>query len=1013
MVKIDFAKIESVQPTIFLKFSPRGNNQIVDITLTNPRSEANASIIIKFFDQKTQRMIFGVKPGTATYKVEVPEIPETTEVTLDLSLDGKLQDQFKMKWPTVRRWEIHLVQFSHHNLNYTNLPTETQAEYDRYFNLLINYCEETTSWPEESQFRYTIETTAPLLHFIRHYSRRRVDELIKFIKNGRIEVAALFGNVISELCNSEELIRLLYPAFRLKHLYEIPVKTAMLNNISGINWGLATILADAGIKYFSPTFRFDSQHPYWDESTVVPKGRPDVFYWESRNAQKVLCWVGDEESFYSQQPIPDLETYLPKLEAQGYPFSVVRRLVTSAERDNAPPTKAYCEAVQKWNKEWAYPKLVMSTNTRFFEKLATELPAEIRTFNGGIPGTELPIAVTSMAQEVALNRQNQNQITTAEKFAAITSFVSDCQYPADEFRRAYEMLMAFEDQSWGQFHPFGPAQEATLAFKKQQAYYVAAQAHSILTTSLNKLADEITLSADAYHLVIFNPTNFIRTDVAHVDFMPIPPTGLPLCEKNPLTEKSDQFPQPLTSMAVKNREIITLPTDLVEKGFELIDLETQRQIPYQINEISEPGDAFEDAAHRYAFGYLNPLYRKKLLFVVKDVPALGYKVYQILPTERQEVIPKRVESSVKTIENKFYRLIVATNTGGLFSLFDKELERELVDNFSQYRVNQLFIHAIERDKIIKLENVNIRREQRGTISLSLIINGTMNGCPQCVQEITLYNDIKRIDFTNRILKDTTPLQELYFAFPFQMRNPHIQYENGPSVLDPARDLFPGCHPEVHALQNWLSLSDGEMTIAWTSFDAPIVRLGNLPNGNLSHFEPLINLKKAGSKANELTTGQFYSLAMSSNYRTSFPNVQLTDMLYRYSLTSFKSGTSEENARQFGMMKSSPLHPIFIKGPQNGRFELQQCFMTVSPANVKIITFKRAEFGTNFILRILEMSGQETEAELTIHFGKIQSVSRTNIVEENPQSLEQTDSHKILLKLKPSEIVTLSIALEKL
>lgn len=1013
MAKIDFAKIVSVRPTIFFKFSPRGNNQIVEIELTNPRSEANASIIIKFLDQKTQRMIFGVKPGTAIYKVEVPEIPEATEVTLDLSLDGKLQDQYKLKWPTVRRWEIHLVQFSHHNLNYTNLPIETQAEYDRYFNLLVDFCEETANLPEESQFRYTIETTWPLLHFIRHHSRRRVDELIKYIKNGRIEVAALFGNVISELCNSEELIRLIYPVFRLKHLYEIPVKTAMINNISGLNWGLATILADAGIKYFSPTFRSDSQHHRWNESIIVPKGRPDIFYWESRNQQSVLFWVGDEENLYARQPIPELEIYLPKLEAQGYPFSIVRRLITSAGRDNAPPTKAYCEAVQKWNKEWAYPKFIMSTNTRFFEKLTTQLPADIRTFKGGIPGSELPIAVTSMAQELAVNRQNQNQMTTAEKFATITSFMTDCQYPADEFRRAYEMLMCFDDHTWGQFHPFGPAQEMALAFKKQQAYYAAAQAHSILNTSLNRIADEINLSTDAFHLVIFNPANFVRTDVAHVDFIPIPPTGLPLYETNPLSEDAEQFLPPLNFMTVKNREIITLPPELVEKGFELIDLDNQTQIPYQINEISEPGDAFEDAAHRYAFGHLNPLYRKKLIFIAKDVPAFGYKVYQILPTERQEVIPKRVESSVKTIENKFYRLIIATNTGGLFSLFDKELQRELVDNFSQYRVNQLFIHAIERDKIIKLENVNIRREQRGTISLSLIITGTMNGCPQCIQEITLYNDIKRIDFTNRILKDSTPLQQLYFAFPFQMRNPQIQYENGFGGLDPAQDLIHGNYPEIHAMQNWLSLSDGEMTIAWTSYDAPIIRFGSLPNGNLSHFEPLVNLKKSGSKTNELTNGQFYSLAMSSNYRTTFPNVQLTDMLFRYSLTSFKADDSIENTYQFGIIKSNPLYPIFIKGPQNGHLELQQSFIRISPAHVKIITLKRAEFGANFILRLQEMSGKETDAELTINFGKIQSVNRTNIVEENPQPLQVVDFNKIIIKLKPQEIVTLSLALEKL
>ena len=48
------------------------------------------------------------------------------------------------------------------------------------------------------------------------------------------------------------------------------------------------------------------------------------------------------------------------------------------------------------------------------------------------------------------------------------------------------------------------------------------------------------------------------------------------------------------------------------------------------------------------------------------------------------------------------------------------------------------------------------------------------GCPQLTQEIVLYDKIKRIDLNNRVLKDSRALQELYFAFPFDIDKPDIR-----------------------------------------------------------------------------------------------------------------------------------------------------------------------------------------------------------------------------------------------
>jgi hypothetical protein len=996
MGKIDFAKIEAIRPTFFFKSSSRGITQIAEIAILNPREEANASVLIKFDGQKTQRMIFGVKNGSGVYPLEMPEVADNTEITFDLSLEGKLQDALTLKWPSVRRWEIHLVQHTPHHLNFTNLPEDTLRDYHKFYNRLIDYCEETRTGSPAAQFHYTIETAWPLIHFIRNNSRSRVDKLLNLIREGRIEVSALFGNQITEISGSEELVRLLYPVFRLKRVYDIPVHTAMLTQVSGFSWGLASVLAGAGIEFFAPSL----------PGFHLPISTPGAFYWEAISGQKVLCWLDDAKPILAPN-LSNIEAYLKHLESNNYPYSAVRHLVTSAPRPNAPPTRDLCQAVETWNKEWASPRLVVSTNKKFYQKIKAELKPEIPTFRGDWPGAEHLAGVTSSARELAIARQTQAELISAEKFAAILSATTSVPFPATELTNAYEKLLQFNEQSWGNFHPFGAAHLAALAEKNQQVNYAASHAKSILIRSANKLADQIDLPEDSFYLVVFNPGDKSRSDVVSSDLMPVPPTGMLLSAAK---TGDGVLPAHLKCTTIYDRDLVSLPEELVTQGFEILDLTSGAAVPHQIDEIKDPGETVPDAADRFALGQANPLYLKRIIFYAENVPALGYKVYQIQPGAKTESIPKRADVSVKTLENRFYRLNVATNTGGIFSIYDKELEQELVDGFAQYRLNQLFVKSVGRDTVHKLENVNIRREQRGSISMSLIISGATQGCPQCIQEITIYNDVKRIDFTNRILKDATPLQEVYLAFPFLVKNPRVAFEGGLTVQSPAKDQMPGSRTDLHAVQDWVSFSDGEIGIAWTSQDAPVVRFGGAWATNLSAELQLVNSKK--TDAPNLTNAHLYSLLMTGNYKTGFSNVQVTDMLFRYSVTSFKAAPHDGHAQELGQARQQPLYPVFLKGPQTGALKPAASFVQVSAENVIVQTVKKSEIDNRLVIRLRETRGQATECALTLNFKEIQSASLANLIEQDQSPLEKTDAHTLNLKLNAWEIVTVQIKLQE-
>jgi hypothetical protein len=143
-----------------------------------------------------------------------------------------------------------MIPIAHHDLGYTDTIENVLYKYDGFYDDILRFCEETKDWPEESKFRYMVEGTWSIQHFIENRPEEVLEKLAKYVREGRIEIPALFGNEISALCSHEELIRLMYPSFRLKRKYGAPIRTASITDIPGLSWGLPTVLAGAGVKYF-------------------------------------------------------------------------------------------------------------------------------------------------------------------------------------------------------------------------------------------------------------------------------------------------------------------------------------------------------------------------------------------------------------------------------------------------------------------------------------------------------------------------------------------------------------------------------------------------------------------------------------------------------------------------------------------------------------------------------------------------------------------------------------------
>jgi len=991
-----FLRLKGINPTVFFVSQNGQLKQIVELGVVNEGGQVQARIRVNArpYGAVYETPIGRIESGKGRYRIAVPEILEETSVEFALVVGDKVQDRRSVSWKPQRHWEVYLVHISHHDLGYTDLPTDVLREHDGFMDEILRFCEETEDYPGESRFRYTVEQSWSVLHFIENRPKDAVEKLIRYIKEGRIEVTAFFGNETSELCSHEELIRLMYPSFRLRRRYGIPIHSAEIDDIPGLSWGLATVLAGAGVKYFAAGlpdyFRGGEQevHPFWDESVVLPRDLPGAFWWEGLDGARVLFWYcqfggGGWSPLDYQQALAELPGMLDMLEERGYSYEVVRYRFIGGHRDNSPPAIQISQIAKEWNSRWAYPKLITATNSDFFEQLERRYGKELRTFQGELPNTDYTVGATSTAHETGTNRTTHEVLHSAEKFATIASVVAGYPYPEERLSEGYDNILLYDEHTWGQAHPIGPAQNANWSEKANFAYRAAALAHDTLSKSLNKIVDQIELPKEGYHIVVFNPLSWKRDDLVRVPFRAPVPCG------RPMYLKQDDHPALVSGSAI-GRDIVNPPIELVERPFDLIDLETGRKVPYQIVELKDPHAPVPWAAHRYALGKRDPAHLKEIVFVAEDMPPMGYKTYRIVPVNVREEFATSIKVGDTTIENRFFRVSLDPETGAIITIHDKELGREIVDGDAPYKLNQFVARWAESGGEESPKASEITKGELGPVYGSLVARGDGTGCPRRAQEVILYDRIKRIDLSNRLLKDSTPLLEIYFAFPFKMENPRFRFEGSCSVIEPLKDQFPGSNTDTYAVQHWVDVFNEEYGIVWTSLEAPVAEFGGLWPGYVSqahHGVTPSGYEHEFLKPGELKKGHIYSYVMNNNFRTNFQPVQIADVLFRYSIASHRGDWKEGKAGKFGWGAANPLIPVCMEGLREGRLSRARSFCEVNKPNVMLLTLKRAEEGDGIVVRLAETEGEKTTVGLRLSFVEVSQARLTNLVEEDQGPLE--------------------------
>ncbi len=972
-------RLISIKPTVFFIREQGSLLHKAHVEVESTEELSEVKVDVQFDSRQRSTGVGKMGKGKSTLEVYVPEMIKATPVEFVVTADKKVVARQKATWEPQKHWKVYIIPITHHDLGYTDTIENVLNSYDGFYDDVLKFCEDTEKWPEESKYRYTVEGSWSLQHYVENRPDEAVSKLAKYVKEGRIEIGALFGNETSGLCGHEELIRLMYPSVRLKEKFGGTIRTGSITDVPGLSWGLPSVLAGAGVKYFfagMPTYfewgRNDI-HTFWDESAILRHGRPDAFRWEGPDGGKVLVYYQGSYGFFKRVTGPDsyqevadnLPGMLEAMEKQGTPFSVMRYIHNGV--DNHPPAVKISHVASEWNEKWAYPRLIVATNTMFFEELEKQC-LDVRTFRGELPDTDYVVGAVSTAKETGINRITHDKLLRAEKSATIASVVSDYAYPAQKLREAYDSMLLYDEHTWGRDYPTGEVQDWGWSEKSQYAYKAAGIVKPILEGSLEKIANNIELKEDGRHIVVFNSLSFDRTDVVRVT----------------------RFD--------------------VNEPFDLIDEDTGQKVAHQGVKLDGPQAPEPYSAYRYARGQFEGHELYDLVFVAEDVPSMGYKTYRLSPTENATALQSGVTLGEGEIENRFFKLTLDAQTGAVRSIYDKELSREIVDANAADKVNQFVARWVQTGKQEGPQEVKVRAGQNGPVYGSIVASSRGAGCPQITQEIILYDRIKRIDFANRVLKDSTPLLEIYFAFPFKVDNPAIRFEASNSVIEPLKDQFPGSNSNYYSVQHWADVSDGEIGVTLSPIESHLVEFGGLWPCYVSqahHGVTPPDFGRAFVKADELKKGYMYSYAMDSNFRTNFQPVQQGDVLFRYSVSTHKGDWKKGGVRRFGWSAGNPLMAAVVEGKRQGKLEKKASFCQVDTPNVMVLTLKQAEDGDGIILRLIETEGEGLKTRITMPALTIRKAYRTDLVEKNISELASAE-HSVVAPVGPFGITTIRI-----
>lgn len=805
-------------------------------------------------------------------------------------------------------------------------------------------------------FRFSTDGAWNLEQYLNTRTPQEKQRLLQAIQQQQVYIPAQYANVLTGFPTAETLIRSLYPSANFSREHGTPFNYANITDVPSYSWSYASVLAAAGIQYFLAGSNND-------RAPVLLQGHLNEnspMYWEGPDGKKVLFWYSRHymqmQFMFGLPPLAETGEEVVPLFLQMYQRPSYRAHAAILFGTQVENTDLFPQQAELAD-QWNGLYAYPHIQYSGFHDALAEIAKQLGDAIPTVRGDGGPYwedGIGSDAFYAAMERDNESRAPSAEKLATISSLVNPRIAVDHDALHQMWNNMVLMDEHT--WLSWNSVSDPDSNQAKEQLRVKDSRAVTAAELRDHLLRGSMATIADS-----------IAAGVGSVIVF------------NPLNWKRDG--------------VVSFDLD---KGYEIVDRGTDQ--PVAVTPVHE-GPNFQ-----------------RVEFVAKDVPPVGYKVYSLRRASTPATQSKL--DSTTTLESRYYRIELDPASGAVRGIFDKQLQKELVDKESPYRFGQyvyvsggdnapnsvlqyrvvsprpeLTVHPAEQGRLVSVE--------RTAYGWCAHLESSAENTPKIASEIRLFENEKKIEFIEDINKKEVLAKEaVYFAFPFAMTHPQFQYEIQNGVVDPAKDMYPGAGHEWFSVQHWVSVQQDGVSGTVMPLDTPLLTLGDINRG--------VWPTEFGTRP-----GSIFAYAMNNYWHTNYRAAQGGDFRFRFVITS-DTTTDAQALSRMGWQEMTPLEVDEIRSqdkaldlprPLDGK---QASFLEVNDPSLVLDTWKPAEDGDGTILRLLDLGGKTRTVSVSTPLLALHKVTETDAVERDQKPLPLQGKDGFTVEVHPHEIVTIRL-----
>jgi alpha-mannosidase len=792
-----------------------------------------------------------------------------------------------------------------------------------------------------------------------------VYEMIKRrVKEGRWEVTANTWVECEENIVSGEILcrHLLYTKRFMREELGFELDTVKLDwepDLFGHPHTLPGILAKAGVKFY-----------YFCRGG---KGLR-LFWWQSPDKSRVLAF-DDAVLWYNGEITPDLTRLIFDFEKDT---SLKEYLFVYGVGDHGGgPTRRDLMTVLDMNSWRIYPTVKLSTTDEFFSAIEHKIPDNLPVVDDEL-NFVFPGCYTSQSNIKRANRYGENRLVEAETLAVIGSRLLGMPYPSND------IMIGWRNTMFNQFHDILPGSGVHATYEYAQGLFqeTLARTSMVKTRTLRTLASRVdTSGAEGVPTCTMIGAKIgpgIGAGAGYESSMGMisalsggAVSAEPFLIYNPNSWKRDE----MAVVTVWDKEIHDDRLKVVSA--------CGKELPAQV--------IGRGAYWGHTFA--------TIVFPVKELPAVGYRVYTITHADS----PISSEPAVKVsgsnvIENEFFKLEVDEKAGSISSLVDKRLGCELVPSGKKMGVLQWLLEephgmtAWEIGKIAKQmdidEAVKVEMVHKGPHLGTIRVHHKLNDS-RFTLDISLKAGVPRVDFTLNTMwlergAHDIGVPMLKVVFPVAVKSDKAKFDIPCGYIE-----RPTNGDEVPAIK-WVDLT------------------GNRMDGKGSAGVTLVNESKYGHNVSE---SEIKLTLLRSSYDPD-PLPEINQHEIKFAIVPHGENWNPSDSAMAGYEFNHCIE-VVATDVHKGDLPSDKSFISIEPKNVMLSGIKKAEDTDEIVIRLYENDGKDTDAVVCFDPSLIKPnmiAMQTDIL-ERPISGNTAKLEKNVLKVKiPAfSIVTVKIS----